>query len=87
MEPQKNSVGKTVAGVVLVGLGLAGLSMSLCGSAFTIISLVAKIRGNEGAEAEAWSGFLIVTGSVSMLVGLGVIALALVVWQRLFKRS
>lgn len=87
MEPaQKSSVGKTFAGVMLVGLGLAGLVMSLCGGAFAIISLVSKLQGKEGLEEKAWSGLFIVTGSVSLLVGLGVITLAAVVWQRLFKK-
>ncbi|MDP1825633.1 MAG: hypothetical protein Q8L48_20400 [Archangium sp.] len=34
----------------------------------------------------SWSDFFLVTGSVSLLVGLGAIALTAVVWQRLFKR-
>ncbi|MDP2269132.1 MAG: hypothetical protein Q8N23_06090 [Archangium sp.] len=74
------------AGVVLVGLGLTGLGMSLCGGFFTVLSLIEAIEGKQGREAEAWSPVLILTGSLSLVLGLGAIVLTLVVWQRVFKR-
>lgn len=87
MEPaQQSSAGKTFAGCALVGLGLAGLGMSLCGGFFTVVTVVEKLRGQQGFEARAWSEFFLVTGSLSLLFGLGAIVLAAVVWQRVFKR-
>lgn len=75
-----------IAGVALVGLGLTGLGMSLCGGFFTVLTLVDKLKGQQGVEAEAWSGVFLFTGSLSLLFGLGAIALAAVIWQRVFKR-
>lgn len=87
MEPaQPSSVGKTIAGVALVGLGLAGLGMSLCGGFFTVLTLIDKVRGQQGGEAKAWGEFFLVTGGLSLVFGLGAIVLAAVVWQRVFKR-
>ncbi len=79
-------MGKTIAGVVLVGLGLAGLGMSLCGGIFTVLTVVDKLQGKQGHEAEAWSSFFFVTGSLSLALGLGAIVLTAVMWQRVFKR-
>jgi hypothetical protein len=87
VEPaQKNSVGKTVAGVALVGLGLLGLASSLCGGAFTLITLIDTLRGHQGVEGRAWSGVFLVTGGLSLLFGLGALVLSVVVWQRVFRR-
>jgi hypothetical protein len=88
VEPaQKNSVGKTIAGVALVGLGLAGLASSLCGGAFTVITLVDTLKGHQGVEEKAWGPVFLVTGGISLLFGLGAIALTVVIWRRVFKRG
>ena len=86
MEPaSKNSAGKIVAGLALGGMGLLGLGLSLCGSGFTVFTLIAKLRGHETGEARAWSGLFLVTGSASLLLGLALIVLTVVAWQRWFK--
>ena len=82
---QKSSAGKLVAGVALALLGASGLAMSLCGSAFTMFTLFAKLKGNETGEAKAWSDLFFVTGSVSFLFGLGAISLTVIAWQRVFR--
>jgi hypothetical protein len=81
----QNSVGKTIAGCMLVGLGVGGLAMSLCGGFFTVMTVVGFVQGKQGREEEAWSSLFLVTGSVSLVLGLGAIALVAVVWQRTFK--
>jgi hypothetical protein len=75
-----------VAGVVLAGLGLAGLGMSLCGGFFTVMTVIDKLKGHQGVEAKAWSGLFLVTGSLSLLFGMGALAVAVTVWARVFKR-
>ena len=88
VEPARpNSAGKTLAGVALAGLGVTGLGMSLCGGFFTAVTVVDKLGGHQGVEARAWSGLFLVTGSLSLLFGLGAIALAVTVWRRVFQRG
>lgn len=79
-------MGRIIAGVVLVGLGLTGLGMSLCGGFFTVLTVVEKLGGKQNHEAAAWSSGFFFTGSLSLVLGLGAIVLTVVMWQRVFKR-
>lgn len=79
---QGSSTLKVIAAVLLVGLGLAGLAMSLCGGFFAGFSGYLALSGQTAGETGQWAGLFAVTGSVSLVVGLLVIFLSVVAWRR-----
>lgn len=80
---QGSSVGKVVLTILLVCLGLFGLSMSLCGGFFSAISIAEFVTGKPGGEARAWSEAIIVMGGLSFIVGVIAIVLTVIGWKRL----
>jgi hypothetical protein len=81
-QPAPPSTGKVIASVLLVGLGLAGLAMSLCGGFFAGFAVIELATGNSRGEARTFSELFIVTGSLSLVIGLVVIFLTVVAWKR-----
>jgi len=81
-QPTSSSAGKVIASVLLVGLGLAGLAMSLCGGFFAGFAAIELTTGKTRGEARAFIELFIVTGSLSLVVGLVVIFLTVVAWVR-----
>lgn len=87
MQPEgerSSTAGKTIAAIMLIGLGLVGLGMTLCGGFFTSVSLFQLVSG-EGGEAREFGILFAVTGSGSMVLGGLLGFLTLVAWRRTFK--
>lgn len=81
--PRGSSVGKVVASVVLVGLGLSGLAMSLCGGFFAGFSVFEYLGSDSpSGDAKQWAVGFVVLGSGAFLVGLLVMFLARMAWKR-----
>jgi hypothetical protein len=89
MEPapqEPSNAGKIIAAVLLIGVGLLGLAMSLCGGFFTSLALMDFVTGqNRSGEAKDWGILFVVTGGGSLVVGLLVIFLAIVAWKRVTR--
>jgi len=82
-QPAPPSTGKILASVLLVGLGLVGLAMSLCGGFFAGLGTIEFVSGKPNSEARAWSGVFLGMGSLSLVLGLLVIFLTVVAWKRI----
>lgn len=79
-------MGKTLAAVLLVGLGLSGLGMSLCGGFFSGLAVFEFATGRAHGQERGYDELFLFMGSGSFVFGLLAMFLTVVAWRKLVRR-
>jgi hypothetical protein len=77
-----SNAGKTIAAVLLIGLGLLGLGMSLCGGAVSVFVTSELIRLKARSNDAGQLFVILAMAGASLTVGLLAVVGAVRGWQR-----